>query len=681
MPAHRALAKRGHPIWHWLLLAALSCLSASLQAATPAAPTQLEPLPDWVEPVDVQPQWDATDQQDAGWRYWLVDTQQDTRGGDAAGYYDYAYEALTPERLGDAGRYEINFRAEYQRIALHRVEVRRGGRWESRFQPDTLQMVQRQSEFEADTDDQGWSLLIVLDDVRVGDVVRISYTVHGRNPVLAGLVHKEFSFSAGVPIAHRKVRMLMDPGSDLDARAVNSPPPAQLESRTDALIWSAEARHVAATPAESDTPEKVTDRPTWMLGLRRSWADVAQWALPLYSQPGELPADLQARLQAVRAKPASERAAWALALVQDEVRYHLVVLGDSSHRPHPVQTVWTRRMGDCKDKSVLLTTLLRALDIEASPALVSVSLQEAIDERPPAATVFDHVIVRARIDGQAYWLDPTLTLQRGPLSGRRAGAYGQALVIEPATRTLTPMPAAIASADRTEIEERFRVVADAPKAIELKVTTRYEGLAADRFRRSYASAGTDATSQRYLSYYRSHYQQAERAQPLQVDDDETHNRILVHEHYRLPEPWQLSDAGQQLGLTAGQLLDALNEPTPGERKFPFVAASVAEWHYRAVLDLPPDWEPAGSADARKVSSAAFDWQTRQRLGASQWTIEHHLLGKRAIIGPEAVSEHYEAVRRARALADWEFSVRPPAVQRIESREQRLRAILDSLPVR
>lgn len=49
------------------------------------------------------------------------------------------------------------------------------------------------------------------------------------------------------------------------------------------------------------------------------------------------------------------------------------------------------------------------LDIEAEPVLVTNTLPgDGFDSRLPSPGLFDHVLVRARIDGQTYWLDGTL---------------------------------------------------------------------------------------------------------------------------------------------------------------------------------------------------------------------------------------------------------------------------------
>ena len=61
---------------------------------------------------------------------------------------------------------------------------------------------------------------------------------------------------------------------------------------------------------------------------------------------------------------------------------------------------WNRRYGDCKDKAYLLSKILARLDIAASPALVSTTRGSATRDVVPTAAAFNHVIVRALIDGR-----------------------------------------------------------------------------------------------------------------------------------------------------------------------------------------------------------------------------------------------------------------------------------------
>ena len=81
--------------------------------------------------------------------------------------------------------------------------------------------------------------------------------------------------------------------------------------------------------------------------------------------------------------------------VQKEITYLSITIDSDSmagFRPHPASEVWENRYGDCKDKAVLLCTMLGAIGIEARVMLVNsgAPMRNVIDW--PSA-VFNHAIV------------------------------------------------------------------------------------------------------------------------------------------------------------------------------------------------------------------------------------------------------------------------------------------------
>lgn len=142
-----------------------------------------------------------------------------------------------------------------------------------------------------------------------------------------------------------------------------------------------------------------------------SWAEVAQRLAPLYTRAAELKpqSPLGSELARIRAAAPDQltRAGMALALVEDQVRYVFLGMNDGGLIPASVDQTWSRRFGDCKAKTVLLLALLQGLGIEAEPVAVNISAGGGIDAALPMIQPFDHVLVRAVIDGKPYWLDGT----------------------------------------------------------------------------------------------------------------------------------------------------------------------------------------------------------------------------------------------------------------------------------
>lgn len=155
-----------------------------------------------------------------------------------------------------------------------------------------------------------------------------------------------------------------------------------------------------------------------------SWQELSSRFAPMFHKaltlnPTSKIPEEAAAIAAVTSDP-RERAAAALKLVQQQVRYVYVGFNGGNYTPAAVDETWARRYGDCKGKTALLLALLKELGVDAEPVLVSNSnTDDGLDERLPNPAYFDHVLVRARINGEVLWLDGTLphvaTPSREPL--------------------------------------------------------------------------------------------------------------------------------------------------------------------------------------------------------------------------------------------------------------------------
>ena len=69
----------------------------------------------------------------------------------------------------------------------------------------------------------------------------------------------------------------------------------------------------------------------------------------------------------------------------------------------------------CKDAALLYVAGARRLGLDVCPALISTMHGPLLAEFLPSATVFNHCIVRLRLDRRSFWLDPTQRAHFGDL--------------------------------------------------------------------------------------------------------------------------------------------------------------------------------------------------------------------------------------------------------------------------
>jgi hypothetical protein len=143
------------------------------------------------------------------------------------------------------------------------------------------------------------------------------------------------------------------------------------------------------------------------------WPALSQRFAGLFAAAAKLSADSLLKQEAARIATEEHdplgRAQAALKLVQKQVRYVYVGLDGGNYLPASADQTWQRRYGDCKAKTALLLALLNELGVSAEAVLArNEGSDDGFNARLPDPALFDHVLVRAMIDGKAYWLDGTL---------------------------------------------------------------------------------------------------------------------------------------------------------------------------------------------------------------------------------------------------------------------------------
>jgi transglutaminase-like putative cysteine protease len=78
--------------------------------------------------------------------------------------------------------------------------------------------------------------------------------------------------------------------------------------------------------------------------------------------------------------------------VRDNIRYVDIGLGSSGWQAHGADWILARRLGDSKDHALLMQVLLKAVDVQAVPALINTAGQYRLPELPSRHS-FNHVIV------------------------------------------------------------------------------------------------------------------------------------------------------------------------------------------------------------------------------------------------------------------------------------------------
>lgn len=142
----------------------------------------------------------------------------------------------------------------------------------------------------------------------------------------------------------------------------------------------------------------------------KTWSDVSRWYYENHFKPKLIITDeITAKAKELTDSVSTDREKIAkLYCFVQKMRYIAIDLGDGGYTPSEPQKVLEKKYGDCKDKSILLISLLQSVGIKAKPVLVLTSDEGIIRPNFPSWN-FNHMIVKATTkQGASYWLDPTV---------------------------------------------------------------------------------------------------------------------------------------------------------------------------------------------------------------------------------------------------------------------------------
>lgn len=473
-------------------------------------------------------------------------------------------------------------------------------------------MLQREKELEYRIFDGRKSLSISLSDVRVGDVIEYAYSVRGVNPAFENRAFGRFDLQWTIP-ADRVYRKLTIPRErDITLHRRNGAPAPVISERGGykEYVWDIRDREGLSLSAES--PDWYDPYPAVYWSEFKDWEAVARWATKLFWRSEELGPSLLAEVERIRSASSdpAEQLRLVLQFAQGQIRYLGVEIGAGSYVPSPPATVFERRFGDCKDKTLLMVSMLRALEIEAWPVLVNTYLQQSLRELPPIPAMFNHAIVLVRIKGTDYWLDPTRPRQDAKLHVLVQPDFGLGLVIADGTRDLSTMDVRERNINTRKVSSTLNLRGSIEKPVSLVVTTEVIGIAAEKFRSSLSTTSLEELQKSYLNFYARHYPKISPSAPLAVKDAAEENRITVTESYEIADFWQPQEKSRWFNANVhlSEVEGFVQKPRDTIRNAPLAMRHPFVVMHSSEISLPERWPI--KPDSIVVDDTAFRFERR-----------------------------------------------------------------------
>jgi tetratricopeptide (TPR) repeat protein len=421
----------------------LTCFvfAATAQVARAADQPVYAPAPAWVSPTKPAGGSEAGD--DKPLRVLLRDNQ--VRFGPEVNefYSETVVRAQTPEGLPGIGSISENWDPQTDVLTIHKLKILRGDQViDVLAQGKTFTVLRREQNLEQSTLDGRLTATIQLEDLRVGDSVDFAVTIRHHDPSFKAQPEQFLGESGAIVVDHLRFRGVWPKTLPVRWRGSEDLPEPKV-THTGAEVELLLDMHAAKPPKPPKfAPTRYAELGQLQLSAYGSWPEVSTSLAPLFLNAALIApsSPLRTEIQRIRAdsNDLAVRAAEALRLVEQKVRYVFLGADLGGYKPVAADLTWERRFGDCKGKTVLLVAVLRELGLDATPVLVSTIHGDGLESRLPSLDFFNHAIVRLRLGGRVYWLDATRTGDRD-LAHLQPPAFRWALPLTAQGSTLEPI--------------------------------------------------------------------------------------------------------------------------------------------------------------------------------------------------------------------------------------------------
>jgi len=630
-------------------LFAATVLSATVASAE-ARRFAVGPEPAWVQPLSLEASLAPSLDAGGGVSILLSDQQVYVGHEIERTYFRLAEKVRSSEGLERVSHLSLDFAPAYEHLTIHYIRVLRGGRTINALKPNAIKVIQAERDLAEEQYNGELTALVVVDDLRVGDVLDYAYSLEGANQILGGHLASHLPLGFSAPIERLRSRLVVADQRPIFTRPHGSTAAPVLTQHDGVRDYSWTSTHVPAVEHDDQLPVWLDPNPWVQVTDFSTWNEVARWASGLFAAEPTPSPELAAQIEAWRKLPTENaRIEAALAFVRNEVRYFGVELGHNSHAPHPPSEVFQKRFGDCKDKAFLLVAILRSFGVDAKPALTNTTVRRTLDHWLPSAQAFNHVIVRVQLGTRTLWLDPTRRFQRGTLAHLSPLPYERALVADERTTALSELVLPPPTEPELSVDERYSL---GDGQVEFDVVTRYRGDEAERMRGWLADHSPEQMEKHYLNYYAKRDPEIQSRSALVFEDDSDTNTITASEHYRLAAFWKKGTGQVGADIISG----ALARPNITRRTTPF---SIGAWRHLEThirIDLPD--VPKISGARRTIADDALRFTYASSRSKDGVLLEYDLYALADSVPPEMLAQHLSTLDGIDAYLGYELTREP-----------------------
>jgi hypothetical protein len=482
----------------------------------------ISPAPEWILFADSKKEQDSCSTD-------LLHLEKQIHCGLKMRFYRFIRQFETMKSVQNGSVLELDFNPCDEMLVLHSLSIFRQTEEIDKLPGINKKLIQKEAQSHNFIYTGIWTLVIILEDVREGDILEYAYSYKDID-----LFKEDFFQDVLYLEAHRPTRRiflrLVAPieRTSLKYHGISQIPLIQdLDNSFREWIW--DISDTKAPILEPDLPSWYNPYSWVQISSFRNWDEVAKSGQGIFKTSSELSPSIKKQINQWKEEYSTIQDITTVIIhfVQKEIRYLSLNENKISNCVADPNLVYTRRFGDCKDKTWLLCLMLREIGILSYPALVNTQLKDKIVSFLPSFQ-FNHAILAIEFEEMIYWIDPTLTFQGGKFNSKSEETHGYALLIGKPGHSLVLMNCGTES--KTVSLVTFDLIRHQENGT-MQVETKYYHENANNMRAFLTQITPEELTKNYTNYSNKFYHLATSLHTTSIEDLSDLNVITIKEAY------------------------------------------------------------------------------------------------------------------------------------------------------
>lgn len=601
-------------------------------------------LPSWVEKINYNqnPSIDESSLESG-----VITLLFDQQINETNKHFFYRYITKITENVGVQSGSSINvlYDPSYENLEFHSIDIIRDGKTIDKLKTSDFQVIRRELNSESYIYDGSLSALSNLSDIRVGDIIDYSYSLKGSNPIHKGNFSTSFYLNNTQPLGKLNVKLISK--KNLKFKYVNTDLEFITSKKGNDKVYKITKENIPSLEYDITSPSWKPQFSSVFVSNYNSWQEIVDWGVDVFNVNKSLSKELNTKIAEINknSKNSEEKITATLNFIQDEIRYLGLESGIGAYEPFSSNKVFKQRYGDCKDKSLLMVTMLNKMGIEAYPMLVNTYLKQTINDVLPSPIMFDHCVVKV-IDESAgvLWYDPTIANQGGTYDKKAFPDYRYGLVLKKGNTELDQIYSL--SDNDFEITDTYELE-EVGNGATLKTKIVYYDDQADALRNYFLNNSINTIKKQYESLYAEYYYNIKASELPKYTDDREKNVFTTYQEYKIDSIWQPSLNDNQIATSfyPYSVINSLNMPAKRERELPFAINYPLSRTHKINIKLPQKWNILNDRFSINSANIFYEFDVKYKPSQDLISLNYFLKVKKDHVTIEEFPEYYENLKK------------------------------------